>query len=96
MRDNVTARRMKRSQEMRHPQPYCLVIREVCQRFPLQPRVCNVMFVSDEVRFSHTWPAGVNRSLLVEHIMHKIDSAATEHIVWSENFLDDYSVLTVT
>ena len=26
--------------------------------------------------------------------MPKIDSAATEHIVWSEKFLDDYYILT--
>ena len=60
----------------------------------LQPRICNVILVADEIRFSHTWPAGVNRSLLVEHIMPKINSAATEHIVWSEKFLDDYYLLT--
>ena len=48
----------------------------------------------DEIRCPHSWPAGVNRSLLVEHIMPKIDSAATEHFVWSEKFLDDYSLCT--
>ena len=32
--------------------------------------------------------------MLVEHIVPKVDSAATEHIVWSEKFLDDYSILT--
>ena len=50
--------------------------------------------VPAEIRWSHAWPAGVNRSLLVEHIMPKIDSAASEHIVWSEKSLDDYSLLT--
>ena len=49
--------------------------------------------VADEIRCSHVWPAGVNQSLLVEHIMPEIDFSATENIVWSEKFLDDYSLL---
>ena len=81
VRDSLTTRRMKRSQEMRHPQPDCLVVPKEPLRYPLQPRICNVILVADEIRFSHTWPAGVNQSLLVGHIMPKIDSAATEHIV---------------
>ena len=68
-RESLTKRRIRRSQEMRHPQPYCLVVPEEPLQNPLQPRICNVMFVSDEIRFSHTWPAGVNQSLLVEHNM---------------------------
>ena len=79
-RDNPGRRRT------RHPQPYCLVVPEEPLRYPLQPRICNVIMVADEIRFSHSWPAGVNQSLLVKHIMPKIDSAATEHIVWSEKF----------
>ena len=58
------------------------------------PRICNVITVADEIRCSHAWPAGVSRSLLVEHIMPKIDSAATEHIVWSDKFFFDHSLLT--
>ena len=71
-----------------------MVIPKVPLRFPLQPRTCSVIAVADEIRCSHAWPAGVNRSLLVEHIMPKINSAATEHIVWSVKFMDDYSLLT--
>ena len=93
-RDSLTTRRMKRSQEMRRPRPYCLVVPEEPLRYPLQPRICNVIMVAAEIRCSHAWPAGVNQSLLVEHIMPKIDSAATVHIVWSEKFFDDYSILT--
>ena len=90
MRDNPTTRRIRRSQEMRQPQPFCLEVPEEPLRYPLQPRICNVIMMADEIRFSHTWPAGVNQSLLVEHIMPKIDSAANEHVVWGETFHDDY------
>ena len=74
--DSLTRRRYRRSLKMRLPQPYCLVIPEVPLRYPLQPRICHAKTVADEIRCSHAWPAGVNRSLLVEHIMPKIDSAA--------------------
>ena len=71
---------------MRRPQPYCLVVSEEPLRSLLQPRICNVILVPDEIRCSHAWPAGVNRSLMVEHVMPKRDSAASEHIEWSEEF----------
>ena len=82
------------TQRSRRPQPYWLMVPEEPLRYLLPPRICNVIMVPAEIRCSHTWPAGVNRSMLVEHIMPKIDSAAPEHIVWSEKFLDDYSLLT--
>ena len=39
------------------------------------------------------FPAGVDRSQMVDHVMPKLHSAASEHIVWSEKFLDDYVLL---
>ena len=56
----------------RLPQPYCLVVPEEPLRYLLQPRICNVIIMPAEIRCSHAWPAGVNRSLLVENIMPKL------------------------
>ena len=84
--------RPKNKQGARRPQPYCLVIPQEPLRYPLPPRICNVIMVPAEIRCSHAWPAGVNRSLLVEDVMPKTNSAAS--IVWSDKFLDDYSLLT--
>ena len=78
---------------VRQPQPYCLVVPKEPLRFPLQPRICNVILVPNEIRCSHAWPAGVNRNLMAKHITPKLDSAASEHIVWSEKLLDEFELL---
>ena len=46
--------------------------------------------VAVELRCLHSWPTGVDPGLFVKNAMPKLDSAASEHIVWSEKFLDNY------
>ena len=76
--------RPKNKRGAQQPRTYCLVIPQEPLRYPLPPRICNVIMVPAEIRCSHAWPAGVSRSVLIEHSMPKLDSAASEHIVWSE------------
>ena len=59
VRSGLESRRKRHAEDMRLPQPYCLVIPRVPLRYPLQPRICNMIIVPD------------NGSLLVEHIVKK-------------------------
>ena len=49
--------------------------------------------VPTELRCSHSWPTGVDPDSFVKSVMPKLDSAASEHAVWSEKFLDNYGPL---
>ena len=74
----------------RRPQPYCFAVPREPLRYPRAPTICNVIMVPAELRCSHPWLTGVDPGLFVKHIMPKLDSAASEHNVWSEKFLDNY------
>ena len=49
--------------------------------------------VPTELRCSHSWPSGVDPESFVKDVMPKLDSAASEHVVWSDKFLDNYELL---
>ena len=74
----------------RRSQPYYFAVPREPLRYPRAPTICNVIMVPAELRCSHSWPTGVDPGLFVEHVMPKLDSAASEHSVWSKKFLDNY------
>ena len=74
----------------RRPRPYCFAVPREPLHYPRAPTICNVIMVPTELRCSHSWPAGVDSDSFVKNVMPKLDSAASEHVVWSEKFLDNY------
>ena len=73
----------------RRPQPYCFVAPREPLRYPQAPTI----MVPTELRCSHSWPSGVDPESSVKNVMPKLDSAASEHVVWIDKFLDNYELL---
>ena len=79
----------------RRPQPYCFVASREPLRYPQAPTICNIIMVPTELRCSYSWPTGVNPESFAKDVMPKLDPAASEHVVWSTKFLDNYELLPV-